>query len=140
MPNLPKFIYGTALEDTGCSLMDRVYGNAGIAITQATITSIAYKVYEHTTKDAAIAVSGGTLVAGTASSLAVASVVFDALQTAAPWDATADALGYNFRYDSPIVDRPTGGKWYRHEVVFTPAIGALFAAVFIIECLPMAGS
>ncbi len=136
----PKINYGTAFEDTGCSLMDRVLGNAGAAITQATITSIAYKVYEHDTKDAAVAATGGTLVAGTASSLTVASVVFDTLQTAAPWDSTADALGYNFRYDSPAVDRPTGGKWYRHEIVFTPTSGAVFAIVWIVECLPMAGS
>ena len=34
----------------GCSLMGRIYGNAGTAITQATISSISYKVYEHTTK------------------------------------------------------------------------------------------
>ncbi len=140
MPSIPRLHYGTAFEDTGCSLMDRVYGNAGTAITQATISIIAYKVYEHSSKEDAIAAVDGTLVAGTASSLTVASVVFDTLQTGAPWDTTADALGYNFRYDSPAVDRPTGGKWYRHEIVFTPTSGAAFAVVWIIECLPMAGS
>lgn len=140
MPARPKINFGTAFEDTGCSLMDRVYGNAGAAITQATIANIAYKVYEHTTKELAILAASGTLVAGTASSLTVATVVFDTLQTAAPWDTTADALGYNFRYDSPAVDRPTGGKWYRHEIVFTPTSGVPFAVVWIVECLPMAGS
>jgi hypothetical protein len=140
MPAAPRIHYGTAFEDMGAHLMDRVYGNAGTAITQASIGSISYRVYEHDSKIKAETAGDGALVAGTASSLVVSSVVFDTLQTDAPWDTTADAQGYNFRYDSPAADRPTGGKWYRHEIVFTPASGAAFAVVWVIECLAMAGS
>lgn len=140
MPVKPKIHYGTAIEDSGAFLMDRVYGNAGTAITQASISSIAYGVYEHASKADAETATDGDLVAGAATSLTVSSVVFDTLQTSAPWDSAADASGYNFKYDSPAADRPTGGKWYRHEIVFTSASGAKFAIVWVIECLPMAGS
>lgn len=127
----------TAFEDTGVSLMDRIQGNGGTNITQASITSIAYKVYECTSMQKAEA-ADGTL--GTSGTLNKTTVVFDTLQTAAPWDSNADPTGYNFRYDSVAADRPTGGKWYRYEIVFTPTSGAPFAVVWIVETLPMAGS
>lgn len=130
-----KINFAEGLEDCGISLMDRVYGNAGTAITQATITAISYKVYSHTSKDKAVDAEDGTLIAS--GSLTVASVVFDTLQTDARW--TKDSTGYNFRYDSPATDRPAGG-WHRYEIVFDPSSGENFAAVWVVETLAMAGS
>jgi hypothetical protein len=135
-----KINYVTAFEATGVTLMDRVQGNGGTNITQASITSIAYNVTRFDTKEEAENVdSGGTSVIA-AGVLLKANVVFDALQTAAPWDSAADATGYNFRYDSPATDRPavSGGEtyWHRVDVVFTPASGAVFVVSWIVESLP----
>ena len=128
----------TAFEDMGVTLMDRIQGNGGANITQASITSIALKVYECGSEDEAEAASG--TIVGTGSTLDKTVVVFDTLQTSAPWDIIADSTGYNFRYNSVAADRPTGSKWHRYEIVFTPASGAPFAVVWIVETLPMAGS
>jgi hypothetical protein len=132
-------VAGGAFEATGVSLMDRIQGNGGTNITQASITSIAYTVHRYPSQeDAEKATNGTEVIAATA--LAKTSVVFDSLQTAAPWDSDADATGYNFRYDSVAADRPavSGGNsyWHRYDVVFTPASGAVFVVSWIVESLP----
>jgi hypothetical protein len=128
-----------APEATGINLMRRVYGNSGADITQATITSIAYSVSQYASYDDAWHCTNGTaVIAG--GSLVKTSVVFDTLQTAAPWDSTANSTGYNFRYDSPATDRPavTGGGtyWHRYDVVFTPTSGAVFVSSWIVPTTP----
>jgi hypothetical protein len=129
-----------AFEDCGISLMDRIQGNGGTNITQATISSIAYSVYAYDDEDKAVAgdASGTAVVEDTA--LTVSAVVFDSLQTAAPWDSTADSTGYNFRYNSVAADRPSGEKWHRYEIVFTPTSGAAFAVVWVVHTLALAGN
>jgi hypothetical protein len=126
----------TAFAGCGVTLMDRIQGNGATNITQASITSIAYTVTSYGSETEAEEASNGTAVIAS-SPLTKTSVVFDTLQTAAPWDSTADSTGYNFRYDSPAADRPTGHKWHRFDIVFTPASGAKFAVVWIVETLPM---
>jgi hypothetical protein len=125
-----------AFEGTGITLMDRVQGNGGTNITQASITSIAYSVSQYASYDDAENCTNGTAVI-TGGSLVKTTVVFDTLQTAAPWDSTADSTGYNFRYDSPATDRPAvaggGTYWHRYDVVFTPASGAVFVVSWIVE-------
>lgn len=122
--------YGCGYEDSGISLMARVYGHAATAITQATISTITYTVTEHATQeDAENGANGTAIIAST--SLTVSSVVFDTLQTDARW--TKDSTGYNFRYDSAAADRTDGGVWHRYEVKFTPSSGAVFHAVWIVE-------
>jgi hypothetical protein len=126
-----------AFEDGGVTLMDRVYGNAGTALTQATTTSIVLAVYQcNTEDDAENAV--GTVLSGVGGSLTVSAVVYDSLQTAAPW--TKDTTGYNFRYNAAATHLPVGGKWYRFEFLVTPTSGAAFWVVWIVEALPVAGS
>jgi len=114
-------------EDSGFSLMARIYGQAATAITQATISSIALKVYE---------VSSSTSVA-TATPV-VATCVFDTLQTDAYW--TKDSTGYNFRYSTLAAQVPTGGSRYIFEFTFTPASGAVFPVVFEVPTLDLYGS
>jgi hypothetical protein len=133
---MPQINLATAFEDTGVTLMDRIYGNAGTAITQATISSIAFKCYEHATKDKAVDAEDGTLI--TSGAIVVASTVFDTLQTDAKW--TRDSTGYNFAYASPAADRTVGARWHRYEIVFTPSSGAVFVVVWVVETLPMGGS
>lgn len=117
-----------ATEDSGHSVMDRVTGNAGVAITQSDITSIAYTV--HDLKAGEETVSGG--------SLTVATVVFDTLQTDVRW--TKDKLGYNFRYDIPASELPNGDRVYEFEIVFTPVSGEAFTIVREVDVLGLKGS
>ncbi len=128
-------------EARGITLMDRIEGNGGSNITQASISSIAYNVTRYGSLKDAESVTDGTSVIS-AGALVVSSVVFNTLQTAAPWDSDADATGYNFRYDSPATDRPAvsggGTYWHRYDVTFTPASGAVFSVVWIVESPPVA--
>ena len=132
-----EFAYGCAFEDSGVSLMARVYGHAATVITQATISSITYTVTEHDTQENAEDGANGTSII-TSTSLTVSAVVFDTLQTDARW--TKDSTGYNFRYDSVAADRTNGGVWHRYEVKFTPSSGAVFHAIWIVESKQLARS
>jgi hypothetical protein len=122
-------------------LMNRVYDGAGAVIVQGAITSIAYRVWEYASEDEADRDENGEQV-GAEASLTVASVVYNTLQTASPWDSTRDSTGYNFRFTLPSACRPTGGTWHRVEVVFNPSAAGEedFPIVWIIETLPRAGS
>ena len=131
-----KINYAKAFAGCGVALMDRVQGNAGANITQASITSISYECKRYTSKEDAENAQGGT--ATTNGSLTVASVVFDTLQTSAPWDA--DSTGYNFRHNLVAADRPatnTETVWDRVDDVFAPVSGEPFAVVWIVETMPM---
>jgi hypothetical protein len=134
------FKYAKGLEDNPITLMDRVRSIADVNITQASVTAITYRVFEYATQAEAEQDIGSSEV-GTTGTLTVNSVVYDTLQTAAPWDSTIDATGYNFRFTLPGSRRPTGGKWYRVQVTFDMASGSDddFDTVWLIEALPKAG-
>lgn len=106
-------------EDSGGSIAARVRNAAGAYITQAGISSIQAR-YRRLDK------TGNT----STSSLTVASVVFDALQTDNFWKdikgRAIDTLGYNFRWDfsASIFTEPEAE--YGVTFVFTPASGAAF--------------
>lgn len=135
-----KINKASGFEAMGITLMDRIQGNGGTNITQASITSIAYTVTRYGSQAEAEAATNGTAVIPS-TTLSKTSVVFDTLQTSAPWDSEADSTGYNFRYDSPATDRPAvaggGTYWHRYDIVFTPASGAVFAVVWIVETTAM---
>ena len=120
---------GTVNEDSGASFMARIYGNDGAVIVQASISSIAYKVFNFKTSKTA-PVSEGALT--------VSSVVFDTLQTDARW--TEDSTGYNFRWDAPATIFTTGGDVYLIEIKFTPASGAVFHKLFEVKAIGVYGS
>lgn len=124
-------------EGSPLTLMDRVYGHAGTAITQASLTAISYAAWEYASVDDAESDTNGTAV-GVSASLVVADTVFDTLQTDARW--ARDALGYNFRFTLPVARLPNGGKYVRVEVLFDPTSGEDFPSVWIIDVLPMAGN
>lgn len=114
----------TCYKSTGICVMARVYGDAGTAITQASLSGITYAVYEETNANAVV-------VASTA--LTVSSVVYDALQTSDPrW--TVDSTGYNFAHALSASAFPNAGR-FRVEYVFTPASGSAFVFVARAEVL-----
>jgi hypothetical protein len=124
-------------EGSPLTLMDRIYGHAGTAITQASLSAISYQAWEYSSEDDAESDTNSTAV-GTSASLVVADTVFDTLQTDARW--SRDSVGYNFRFTLPVARLPTGGSFVRVEVLFDPASGEDFPSVWIIEVLPMAGN
>lgn len=111
---------GVAYKDSGVILMARVVGYEGQPINQASIASITLTVVDEKTGEAQDPIT-----------LDVSDVVFDTLQTGAPWDKDAD--GYNFRYDSLAAQRPEGGRTYRFAFQFAPVSGEPFWVVFRIE-------
>ena len=126
-------------EDSPIALMDRVKNLSGTNITQASVSTITYRVDEYASENDARSTSNGTEITDD-TSLTKTDVVFDTLQTAAPWDSTADATGYNFRVDLAGTHRPNGNKWHRVEITITPSTGGAFPLVWIIETLAMGGS
>lgn len=70
-------------------VMNRLTDRAGNLITQADVDTITYTVYGVGPNGTLEAVTGHD-----GETLTVADVVFDELQTGAPW--SADATGYNF--------------------------------------------
>ena len=93
-------------EDAGFTVLARVMGEGNTAITQATVSSIAYTVTD--TTDGGVSSSG---------SLDKATTVFDTLQTDARW--TKDSIGYNFRTHIPAAAVPEGDRLYQVEILFT---------------------
>lgn len=103
-PEIP--IYYTN-EDCGALSLARVRGWTGALVTQATLSSIAYKVVD---LDAAATVTAsGTLT--------ISAVIFDTAQTDGSWPFSD---GYNFRWLIPASAFPTGGHRYAVEFTFTP--------------------
>lgn len=113
-------IRGSVWEDGGATVMARVIGNAGTAITQASLTSIHYSLFDTNGATPETAVVAGT-------SLTVSDVVFDTLQTDARW--TQDATGYNFRHTIAASVLAAPAHLYRAEYKFTPTSGEVFWVV-----------
>jgi hypothetical protein len=115
-------------EDTGLWVAARIRGNAAALITQASLTTITYAVY-----DVTVRANPGLILAATP--LTISAVVFDTLQTTdARWNNSGgDATGYNFAHAIGSTVFPSGDHVYRIEYYFTPASGAQFA--FVVEAL-----
>lgn len=119
---------GSIWEDYPTQLMARIVGNDGSYITQATISTITYKVID--TSDGTVVVSNG--------SMTVASVVFDTMQSDSRWEL--DDVGYNFRAEIAGASFPSSGRVYRVEVLFTPSSGSAFIVVFDLTSVLIYGS
>lgn len=122
-------------EDAPLLLMDRVRNMAGAYPTQASITSIKYKVFACEDEDAVIAANGE--IVGTETTCVIADVLYDTLQTDSRW--TKDTTGYNLAIELPPGSRPAGG-WHRIEAVITPVTGSPYPVVWGVRTLAMAGS
>jgi hypothetical protein len=129
MSNPATPIVASVWEDQGIFLMSRVLGNAGTAITQASLTAITYGVYDVSTGTA-------TVTAGTA--LVISSVVFNTYQvTAVDPRWTLDSTGYNFATSIPASAFPSGNATYQVEILFDPASGENFWLVARVSTKPV---
>jgi hypothetical protein len=113
--------YGTAFKNGSAVLMARIVDQSGINVVQADIRAIQYSVYllDDQNPDSRTAVAGHAGV-----SLAVANVVFDALQTDPIW--IVDTTGFNFRHALDVSAHPAfaiAGRRYLIEYQLTPVVG-----------------
>lgn len=109
-------------EDTGPIVMARITGTLGTAITQASLSSIAYSTFD----------TSGAAVSGAAGTLTIADVVSDTLITNdTRW--TVDTTGRNFIDEIPAAALPDGDETYTREYKFTPATGQPYHLVVTIE-------
>lgn len=115
----PPLTQGTIWEDSGVTNLARIVGNSAVNVTQASLSSISYKVFDLNTSTTEAVASGP---------LTISSVIFDTLQTDARW--TADSTGYNFRHEVAASVFATARHRYRIEYLFTPTTGQPFWAVF----------
>lgn len=120
MPATPTVWQVRAMEDSGYSLMARVRLPSAAYITQAAVSSI--------TRTIKTLHKPGS---PTTSSLTVASVVYDTLQTGNFW--TKDTTGYNFKDDLAATVAVDKNGRYAVTYLFTPASGAAFKVPFIVS-------
>jgi hypothetical protein len=123
-----QVITGIVIEDSGATFLARIHGNAGTAITPATISSIAFNVFS-------LNAPSTVVLSGTCT---VSSTVFDTLQTDAIW--TKDSTGYNFKYAMAATAFPTGNVRYRVSFKFTPTSGEVFHALYEVDSINVFGS
>ena len=105
---------GKALAAAGGSIviMNRLANVNGSAIQQAHVSAITYTVYQVDPNDVLEAVTGHEDEA-----LDVEAVIFDTLQTDAPWDTSEDANGYNFRHTIDVSEADAFPYWGRRYMV-----------------------
>ena len=100
-------------EASSFSLMYRVYVD-GVAMVQSDVSTIEYAVINEGTKEVITALT----------SLTVANVVYDTLQTDVRW--TKDNVGYNFKHDVGHTITTDPDISYRLEYKVTLASGSEF--------------
>ena len=118
-----SIITGYVFERSGCQLMARMVGNAGAFVTQASLSSITYKLFDLSSATPDTTVASGTVT--------ISGNVYDTVQTPAldpRW--TRDSIGYNFRYAAPGSWFTPGDHVFRIEFTFTPTSGEVFYALF----------
>ena len=107
---------GYVLEDSAYANMARLVDRDGDPLTQAAVRAISLTIFNRRSE----------AVFAAAASVAVATVIFDTLQTPDIW--TVDSTGYNFRHDGTLLT--AGETWYRFEYKFTPVVGSVFHVLF----------
>mgnify|MGYP000899701524 CR=1 FL=1 len=105
-------------------VMNRLANVDGSQIEQEHVAAIEYTVYAVGPSGTLEAVEGHD-----AEALDVADVIFDDLQTSAPWDTDEDPSGYNFRHTVDVSTADAFPDWgrrymvvYRVELVSGPPI------------------
>ena len=102
----------TVWEGTSLKVMARVKDVDNVAITQASVSTVKYRVVADSTQIIAL------------TTLTNADVIFNTLQTTADDAAwTLDEVGYNFKYIFPVATIPNGGVTYYIPIEFTDTAG-----------------
>jgi hypothetical protein len=126
-------IHGVVFKNGSATLLARVVGADGTAVTQSEIASASYTAYllDQSDPDAATAVVGHTGVA-----VDVASLIHDSLQKDELWDV--DEVGYNFKHVLDVSTYPvfgTAGRAYRVVFELTPVAGQVILVRFRVHAI-----
>jgi hypothetical protein len=126
-------IHGTVFKNGSVTLLARVVSAGGTNIVPAGINTVTYTVYllDDQNPDGRTAVDGHTNL-----TLAVADVLFGALQTDATW--TVDTTGYNFRHVLDVSIHQAfaiAGRRYLVEYLIQPAVGQNIVVRFRINAI-----
>lgn len=132
---------GEITEGSGFTVLGRIVGHSGAAVTQATISSIAYQIsyiYPDPQPPKFNDPTTPVILYGPTSLGSVSDLIYDTLQTDARW--TYDATGYNFAGVMPAVEDPDrtmssypGSFNIQVDVVFTPTSGQ----PFVVQAYPI---
>jgi len=126
-------IHGTVFKNGSATLLARVVGADASPLAQADVASARYTValLDESDPDAATPVAGHTDVA-----VAVASLIYDTLQTDGLWDV--DDTGYNFKHVLDVSASQafaTAGRSYRVTFELVPASGQVILVRFRVNCI-----
>ena len=126
-------VHGTVFKDGSATLLARVVGADGSAVTQADVASAKYTVYllDDADPDAGTAVDGHTDVA-----VSVASLIYNSLQVDDLWDV--DQAGYNFKHVLDVSAKTafaTAGRNYRVVFELTPTSGQVILVRFRVHAI-----
>jgi len=124
---------GVVFDSATATLLARVVGWDGTAVTQTSLSSIVYSIFllDDSDPDARTDVDGHTDV-----ELRIADVICDSLQTDDLW--TVDATGYNFRHTIDISENPAfaaAGRRYLVEYTLTPTSGQIVLVRFRVNVI-----
>lgn len=109
-------VEGRVVERSSVALMARIRNpNTGSYISQASLSTVTFEVHK------------GDDIVTAETSLTIASVVYNSLQTTLGW--SRDTTGYNFRYVIDGANFPDEGT-YEVVVKFTPSSGNVFYVAF----------
>lgn len=113
-------IRGPTWQGMTVAFLARMRNPAGAYVTQASLASLAYSIFDLKSLTPTIATATGTLT--------IATAIFDALQKDARW--TVDSIGYNFLWLAPGSLFPNAPNEYRVKILFTGTDGTVFPLVF----------
>jgi hypothetical protein len=108
------------MQGNPCTVLARVIGGDGNAITSADIATVAWTVYD---VDAQQQTDTG--------SPDVDDCIYDTLQTDGRW--TTDSIGFNLAVDIDDTAFPVGGDCYQVRITLTPVSGDPYSVVAMIQ-------
>ncbi|MCA9229200.1 MAG: hypothetical protein KDA57_01000 [Planctomycetales bacterium] len=126
-------IHATVFRNATATFMARVENAVGQAITQASVASVHYTVFELDAVDptSLMAVIGHDDVV-----LAASDVIFDTLQSDESW--TVDATGYNFRHELDVSSNEAfakAGGLYQVRYELIAVVGQKIVFRFKLRCI-----
>lgn len=121
-------VYGAEIYEDGTPvILARITGAANTALTQGSVSAIAYTITDTSTSTV---IDSGTLT--------ISNVIYNSLQTDAVW--THDATGYNFKWSPSASSFPTGGVTYAVELQITATGGEKIQVPFSLTTVPIVRS
>ncbi|QDT01267.1 hypothetical protein [Adhaeretor mobilis] len=126
-------IPGAVFRDGTATLLARIVDADDSPVTQSSLTAAEYSIFQIDPRDPA---TQSVVTGHDGQALVIADVIFDTLQTGAPW--SIDETGYNFRHEIDISTDsafPAAGAVYQVRYELTPVTGQPIVFRFELRCL-----